>query len=71
MTNLEWIMKNWDKKVNDELICNTVGLFFAKNGCCGLIKRCKYTDCSKCIYEWMNAKASKDNNIYFEDVQKD
>ena len=30
MTNYEWLFKNWDKKVNDELICNTVGLVFAK-----------------------------------------
>lgn len=71
MKNYEWIMKNWDKKVNDKLICNTIGLVIAKTSACGLIKKCIYTDCSECIHEWLNEEATKDNNIYFNDVQKD
>ena len=70
MTNYEWIMKNWDKKV-DELSRNTIGLVVAKASACFLIKQCKYSDCSKCIYEWLNEESTKDNNIYFDDVQKD
>lgn len=72
MTNYEWIMKNWDKKIDD--IYNTVGKLVTFGSLCSFITR-KYCDikgsCTQCVYTWLHAEATKGNNLYFNDVQED
>lgn len=70
MKNYEWIIKNWNKKMNVTICDKTVGILISKNSACGFIKKCK-PNCWKCIEEWLNAEATKDNNLYFDDVQED
>ena len=72
MTNYEWIMKNWDKEIDNPY--KTIGRLFVFRGICFFItmKYCDMTgNCQQCAYTWLHTEASKDNNIYFNNVQKD
>lgn len=72
MTNYEWLMKNWDKKIDNSN--KTVGQLFSFISTCTFItmEYCNMTGyCSQCVYTWLNTEASKDNNRLFDDVQKD
>ena len=72
MTNYEWIMKNWDKKIDNRY--KTIGRLFTFRGCCLIItfEYCDRTgDCSQCVYTWLHSEPAKDNNFYFDNVQED
>lgn len=70
MTNYEWLIKNWDKKV--QTFDKTVGDLFTSKISCFFISKCsKSYNCSSCFLEWLDSEATKDNNFYFDDVQKD
>lgn len=72
MKNFEWIIKNYDRIVKP--INKTVGYLFNKQPCY-LIKKehiiGKDYRCSSCFIQWLNAEATEDNNLYFNDVQAD
>ena len=72
MTNYEWLIKNWDKKIDNSN--KTVGQLFSFKSTCIFItmKYCEMNgSCSKCVYTWLHSEASKDTNIFFHDVQAD
>lgn len=73
MTNLEWIMKNWDKEIDNKY--KTIGRLFSFKDACGFItiKYCEMINgnCPQCVYTWLNEEATKDNNAYFNNVQED
>ena len=73
MTNLEWLFKNWDKKIDNS--DKTVGHLFSIKDTCAFItmKYCELINgnCSQCVYTWLHTEATKDNNGYFDNVQED
>ena len=72
MTNYEWIMKNWDKKIDNPY--KTIGRLFSFRSICNVItmKYCDKTgNCPQCVYTWLHTEATKDNNGYFDNVQED
>ena len=71
MTNYEWLIKNWDKKIDNSN--KTVGQLFSFKSTCTFIamKYCEMNgSCSKCVYTWLHSEASKDTNRLFDDVQE-
>lgn len=72
MKNYEWIMKNWDKKIDNPY--KTIGRLFSFKDTCIFItvEYCNMTcNCPQCVYTWLNEEATKDNNAYFNNVQED
>lgn len=69
MTNAEWIIKNWNNKV--QTYDKTVGNLYIKGKSCFFIRTCSDYECTRSSLEWLDSEATEDNNLYFNDVQKD
>lgn len=68
MTNVEWLFKNWDKRIEDCVFNDTVGNIFVHNSC-SLINIPCLGDCARCVYKWLQSESNERNNIYFNDIE--